>query len=487
MKRASAFLLLCVLAFFSSITYSKHTGRIDFPGAGVYQTVQIAMDKCNLDHVGWLGGCSGAGNNVEWFDGAGVVWAIYYVQLNCPTGQEFDASGQCVVSSEKTDEECQAKTDTYTNFDVIIGGPNAIPPSVVEYEGCYFTADVGDNFIPLNPYVRDCYLSLFQQGMVCVYSYSGYGSSSNPPPATSTPEIVIELQESPPVVSGDEVDGGNVDKDTTILPTVVVEDSPLVGDTTTTESKTDTTIVESEKTKSDNPDNFKFSESSSDVITATESKVTVTNADGSTTTTTTTTFTQNGSSFDVVTVDKKTGEIIESSKPAEPKSGSTTNVVTKDSLGSITSETTNNTGTGGSGISGKDQLEQEGNCSPGQECVVTINEEGIDVEQNARTIAEAEAKLASERSDASNEFSDDGESDYGISNVSNFSADYFINRYLIFPASVCSGSINTTIFGHAFVIEPCDKLQPLRDVLAWVFFIITFFTCIKILLSTKSV
>jgi hypothetical protein len=41
------------------------------------------------------------------------------------------------------------------------------------------------------------------------------------------------------------------------------------------------------------------------------------------------------------------------------------------------------------------------------------------------------------------------------------------------PISSCSGGINTTIFGHAFVLNPCDKLQILRDVLAWVFYILT--------------
>jgi len=48
-----------------------------------------------------------------------------------------------------------------------------------------------------------------------------------------------------------------------------------------------------------------------------------------------------------------------------------------------------------------------------------------------------------------------------------------------FPTSTgCTGSINTTIFGRAFVLAPCEKLAPLRESLAWVFsiyFIIALF------------
>ncbi|WAR44571.1 hypothetical protein [Methylomonas rapida] len=35
--------------------------------------------------------------------------------------------------------------------------------------------------------------------------------------------------------------------------------------------------------------------------------------------------------------------------------------------------------------------------------------------------------------------------------------------------SSCSGGINTTIFGKEFIFEPCEKLAPLREILAWFF------------------
>lgn len=44
----------------------------------------------------------------------------------------------------------------------------------------------------------------------------------------------------------------------------------------------------------------------------------------------------------------------------------------------------------------------------------------------------------------------------------------------------CVGSINQTIFGKAFVFAPCEKLQPLRDVLAWVFALLAVFDILKI-------
>lgn len=54
------------------------------------------------------------------------------------------------------------------------------------------------------------------------------------------------------------------------------------------------------------------------------------------------------------------------------------------------------------------------------------------------------------------------------------------------PSSSCSGAISTTIFGRSFVLDPCTKLQPLRDILAWVFSILAALSVIKTVFSISS-
>ncbi|MDD2661354.1 MAG: hypothetical protein PHY54_17015 [Methylococcales bacterium] len=49
------------------------------------------------------------------------------------------------------------------------------------------------------------------------------------------------------------------------------------------------------------------------------------------------------------------------------------------------------------------------------------------------------------------------------------------------PSSTnCAGSINQTVFGKQFIFAPCEKLQPLRDVLAWVFALLAILDILKI-------
>jgi hypothetical protein len=76
--------------------------------------------------------------------------------------------------------------------------------------------------------------------------------------------------------------------------------------------------------------------------------------------------------------------------------------------------------------------------------------------------------------------------DFGTNDMDWTKPDYWIANFLNMPQAVsCSGGINTVIFGRPFNLDPCEKLLPLREILAWTFYIITLFTVSHILLGRK--
>ena len=84
---------------------------------------------------------------------------------------------------------------------------------------------------------------------------------------------------------------------------------------------------------------------------------------------------------------------------------------------------------------------------------------------NARI--DAEAKIVNDL--ILKELQDNTANDYTTAKVGYLDSSHWLPTL---PVATCSGSINTSIFGRAFNLDPCEKLQPLRDVLAWVFSIL---------------
>ncbi len=57
----------------------------------------------------------------------------------------------------------------------------------------------------------------------------------------------------------------------------------------------------------------------------------------------------------------------------------------------------------------------------------------------------------------------------------------------LFPATtVCEGTISQNVFGKLFQFAPCEKLQPLREVLAWVFAMLAILDIVKITFRGQS-
>lgn len=115
-----------------------------------------------------------------------------------------------------------------------------------------------------------------------------------------------------------------------------------------------------------------------------------------------------------------------------------------------------------------EQAIKDGQCQ-GNECDKTAEINQIEADNSTAV----DALIA--------DITDDQGSDFGLSGINGFGATHFIDNYLKIPLdSPCSGSIDTFVMGMPFVLAPCEKLQPLRDILAWVFSIFTFFTILNI-------
>jgi hypothetical protein len=73
-----------------------------------------------------------------------------------------------------------------------------------------------------------------------------------------------------------------------------------------------------------------------------------------------------------------------------------------------------------------------------------------------------------------------------VSLVNPFDGDNLDSFLPKFPDSICTHEIHSAFFGHQLDIAPCDRLQILRDILDWVFSIMTTVTIYKIAFKSNK-
>lgn len=470
--RASNLFLLGLLALFLSNAQASQAGYDRY-----YTTRSAAGSACNADLTSGYS-CRAFGNvdvptgRYELSSSYVFKGHYYWNTGGCPVAQyEYPDNSCSTTPPPYTDAECQATEFTaYIPINLTAGSA----PKNANLNGCYFSLKY--NLPTDNDVEKNCKFNPSTPNIiVCPTTATGLNATTDPD-STDFTDIV-------PIGDYTNESGGEKVTSTSSTPVTTLADTPAVGDTTETSSTTETTTTARGDKVVNDENGVSINTDFGNTETKNIGTATITNADGTKTITITEDYNSGARTKKTTEIDSD-GNVTESEEVIPPKTGQTvtTNITNNDGS---TSTTVNNTGSGGDGK--LDKGIEAGNCSPGEECKVTIDESNIDAAEALRRISNSEAKLAGERSDFNTDFAKDGEGDYGLGGVSNFSGDYFSNRYLDLPSSTCSGSINTTIFGRPFIIEPCDKLQPLRDVLAWVFYILTLFTCLKILLSTKSI
>ena len=156
-----------------------------------------------------------------------------------------------------------------------------------------------------------------------------------------------------------------------------------------------------------------------------------------------------------------------------------------DSNGNLTSTTTTQNGSGTSGDGG--DSDKEGNCgAPGQPvCQVELSDNSNEYSDQYTRISQQESELADIRQKVVDELADTSE-DYGLSGIIDLSVESLVSNFLPLPDSyTCNGITTTFLDGKIFEFEPCEDLQPLREVLAWVFFIYTLFAVHNVLLGRR--
>ena len=483
--RASKFIILGLLALFLSPVYSAVKSDTYY-----YSTSEQAFAACQagyaikrqfiIENYGstfyYDQNCGGLGQFTNFtFKVAHYsshTYKDFFIGTGCNSSQTPDPlTGECLASPPPpTDQECQQITETiYATLDINSGSA----PTSMNYGGCSFSlkynissdSDIENNckFNASNPDI-----------IICPVFATGTSSTTNPDTSGFSDTV--------PIGDFTNQSGGDQSTTTTTTPTTTTADTPSAGDITNEYTYTEAVTTSRKDEIYNNESGIEQISQGLAVETNQQLVEEVIKANGDVVTTTTETYNKTEQSKDVTKIDQN-GDVTTKSEPTPAQTGSTTTINYTYVDGTSTTNVTN-TGVGGDGKA--DKGTEEGNCSPGEECKVTIDESGIDESGSIAIIANEVAKLKTTRDGVINDMSGDGDGDFGLSGVTGYGASNFVTRYLELPSSTCSGGINTTIFGRPFVIEPCVKLQPLRDVLGWVFFIMTFFTCIKILLNTRS-
>ncbi len=79
----------------------------------------------------------------------------------------------------------------------------------------------------------------------------------------------------------------------------------------------------------------------------------------------------------------------------------------------------------------------------------------------------------------------------GLGDINPFGDIEFLDKAFWLPSfpshSNCSGSIDLSVFGRPIAFDPCDKLAPLREVLAWVFYVLFFIRIFNMLFTIHEV
>lgn len=453
-------------------------------------TVQLACEE-------WFNGATRNGQHLEIDDGSVLnhlnlnVWStsykckavldsVYYVQSNttlyayetvCPTGYIDNGSGTCIP------EPICPTAGTTANFGVQLSlGGNTVnvdgDPFPIVDDGCVYQLT--------DPYSNDS-CQLFddpdnleaEPTILCFNSYTSTGDEY-------TGDLSDTIQ-SADITNFQPHTPDEPSSTTTNTPPLV--DNFPDGTSVTSETTSTNTDSGSDSTVEANDDSIVVTQQEGSQTSSTSTTTTTVNPDGSSTVSTNTENTYQPPQTTTTTIDKNDSQTTGSSTGGSQTTTNSNVTDTYDSDGNLTGTSTTGSGDG----TGTDDSTKDGNCgAPGQPpCDVVVADNSDDYSDTLSDLSSLQSSLDTQNEDLVTELSDSNE-DYGVSQITSFDPDAWVNKYSLFPASgACSGEISTTIFSKSFVLSPCQKLQPLRDILAWVFFILTFFTILKITFNRK--
>lgn len=389
-----------------------------------------------------------------------------YTEVCDPSQQEPDCSGATAGDA----------VWTYDPFDTTI---IAVP--IFHSDGdCLYVAEGSNKFDDCKPYE-------LPDGSIlggCTIYLTPTGDAATPQEIQSMNTGAGESSYTDDTLIPLSLDSTESTTDTTVTSDSVIENDGTIVDT---ETKVITEVNDSGIKVNDFSDSVTFTNSDGSTTTYTENKVTTTHPDGSITEVITKDTTKDTGDKSELTIDKATGNVTTSTNSGNVNSNNTTTTNNYNSSGSLTGSSSTQSGTAQSGDPG--DSEKEGNCgAPGQPpCEVTVSDNSDEYSEQTSKISQLEQQLT----DANQEIEDslkDTDEDYGADEIANFTVTSWTDRYTPFPTTTtCSGEINTTVFGRPFILSPCEKLQPLREILAWVFFVLTIFAVTRIVFHRKII
>jgi hypothetical protein len=390
---------------------------------------------------------------------------------SCPDGFESSSGDKCIESPECPDSGTPHTYYIDFNKNTATGFSSTRSNNGCEVIG----GNLGpDGCTPYDPPVLDdqgeplfsCHV-LGSYTSVAAYPDSSPAPSDEPSDLSSTDNTLVTTTESvvsPPTSSTDN-DG-------------TVTDTQLV---------TDSTLKDAGLSVSENEQSITITDSDGSSTVYSENTVTVTHPDGSITETVTKDTQNNTGDKSQVNIDKQNFDVVIADVEGQFSENNEVTVTEYSSGGTKTGSTSTGSGTGSSGDTG--DSEKPGNCgAPGQPvCDVTLSDNSDEYSNEASTLDNLKGELETANADAATSLGDSNE-DYGAGDINGFSVDTWVTKYTPFPTSgSCQGEINTTFLNKSFVLAPCEPLQPLRDILSWVFFILTIFAVIKITLDRKII
>lgn len=440
MSRVSKFLLLGLLALFSSISYAEVLGNYSNKGA--------ASAACES----WVSNYNSQNNAnqvcyVTPNPDVGYAKALnrYYWNYSTCTPFLMVAGDLCITPP--TDEECAAKPDVIHRHSSPASNPTLSPETVVK-DGCSYTYGASSGLPSYN-----CFVAVDGATLLCDATYTTNSQSTNA-------EQNYDDDQTPGTLSS----GGDTTSTTTLGDATTQTDTPSAGDTTTTKTDTETTSYSDQVNVTNNTNSVDVTSLQGGDVTKTTTTETINVSDGSSETNVTTTYTQDITTANTTTINPNAGTTTTKTDTIPGSSGSTTITTKKDASGNTTGKTSTSTGTGGDGNDNGRDDNQEGSCLDNQSCNSDIDSSGaVD--------------------------GVDGLFDSAVATVTgdNVSAGDFLDNFLQMPSGTCANpsfSHSSTLGSFNSSIDICTKTQDLRDGLGWMFFIITLFVIYRIASGT---
>lgn len=356
-------------------------------------------------------------------------------------------TGQCSnTPPPPTDDECLNRPHIQSDSIQTLPITNwTSPPQFVNENGCSYALTVDSSERTFSD--SDCYFkSDNTTQLFCTSEYGGTGSFSD-----SNPDDVVTADNNPQNSQGGDSAISNTDTPETVTP-----DSPAVGDTTTTQTNTESTSYSDQVTLTNVTDSVSVANIDGGAVTVTTTTTTYNFSDGSSETVVETEHTRNDTNVSTTTADRANGTTSTNTEVIPGSTGNTTQTTTTATDGTQ-STTTTNTGTGGSGT-GQGRTDDEVD-SLGNGCLETGGcESEIDGSEYLGQL--------------------DGLFDSAVGELTgdNITTNDFLPNALEMPSGTCS---NPT-FNHASslatfneTIDVCTETQKIRDGLGWLFYMLT--------------